>query len=303
MSSKDVKKKGPGRPRKTPEKESLPNHGIVSSPLDKNCGVEFTHTNVLAFKKIFNFFKLLAVEHVQIIFRKDHVIMWCMDHHHNNEVRVKINTQLCNRYYCDDVLDIGLSRKNIGSVISKIDKHYNSITFKSYVEDSRKHLYIILKNYIDIDEESIVDLTNSQKMTEEKKFTDVSDYTMSLELPCKYYKKMITDIKNSSQQMDIIQESSRDPLIFSFATADRQVRTKNVVRDKEKVQFKSKLSDDAGGFRVAVGLSYIEPISSAQLSEKILLYFHEKKEILSILNMDVGIEIRILTKIISQKSK
>lgn len=80
-TKKVVKKKKPGRPRKTPLREPRPRIGIVKEAKDNSNFIEFLYDKPLVFKKIWHYFKLMAVEKIQILFRKDSIILWSEDHH------------------------------------------------------------------------------------------------------------------------------------------------------------------------------------------------------------------------------
>lgn len=306
MSKEEKKeaKKRPGRPRKTPEKQERPILGVVEKPEYDNALIELVHNNCIIFKKIFSLLKSLAPENLHIIFRADCTIIWCVDHLKGNEVRIRIDGSKCLRYYCEKEKCIVVNNKDLGLIIARSDKSYSSITFRSNKNNHeyRTRMFVILKTEDDgFEEESSVDLSSDKSgMEDEKRFTDTEKYTIKVDIPGKYYKKMITDMKNAgTREISVTQDSPEKNLMFKYLSASKRVLTRNIVRKKEKTGFKSELAEGES-FRVNIIHSFIEPISSANISEKVKLYFHEDKPVLTILHPDTGIEIRILTKISNQ---
>ena len=65
-----VKKKRPGRPRKTPLREPRPRNGIVNNPKDVKNFIEFLYDKPLIFKKLWQYNLFLQEQHqtmVQVI--------------------------------------------------------------------------------------------------------------------------------------------------------------------------------------------------------------------------------------------
>jgi hypothetical protein len=296
------KKKKPGRPRKTPIREPRPRNGIVTSPKDENNFIEFLYDKPLIFKKLWQYFKLMAVDKLQIIFRPTEIIMWGEDHHLKSKMRIKINGDNVNHYYCPEEVDIGMTCKNPELIMSTIDKSYTSIVFLSKIGYTQKDIRIILKNDIEIDESHRIELIGEyEKMSNETMFLD-SDYTIKFELPGRYFKKMISDIRTFSDQITIRQDGPNEPLIFEYTKQDKKVKSYNIVRNNKNINFTSKLKDSET-FRVSFNIDYVKPISSALLSENITIYAHENKPLMVSILMDKStVELKILTEIIDDRN-
>jgi hypothetical protein len=296
------KKKKPGRPRKTPIREPRPRNGIVTSPKDENNFIEFLYDKPLIFKKLWQYFKLMAVDKLQIIFRPTEIIMWGEDHHLKSKMRIKINGDNVNHYYCPEEVDIGMTCKNPELIMSTIDKSYTSIVFLSKIGYTQKDIRIILKNDIEIDESHRIELIGEyEKMSNETMFLD-SDYTIKFELPGRYFKKMISDIRTFSDQITIRQDGPNEPLIFEYTKQDKKVKSYNIVRNNKNINFTSKLKDSET-FRVSFNIDYVKPISSALLSENITIYAHENKPLMVSILMDkTTVELKILTEIIDDRN-
>lgn len=296
-----AKKKRPGRPRKTPIREPRPRNGIVPQPKDPQDFVEFLYDKPLIFRKLWQYFKLMAVDKIQIIFRKQEIIIWGEDHHKKSEMRIRIDAENVNHYFASEELDIGVSCNDPELVMSTIDKTYTSILFLSKVNYTQKDIRIILNNEIEIDESHTIELIGEyDKLTNEDKFLDM-DYTIKFDLPGRYFKKMISDIRGFSDQITIRQDGVNEPLIFEYVKRNKKIKSYNIVRNNKAINFESKLQDD-DTFRVSFNIDYVKPISSALLSETITIYAHENKPLMFDVTMDKNtIGLRILTEIIDER--
>ena len=296
------KKKRPGRPRKTPVREPRPRFGIVTKPKDESNYIEFLYDKPIIFKKLWQYFKLMAVDKIQIIFRPSEIIMWSEDHHKKNKMRIKINTDKVNHYFCPEELDIGMSCKNPELIMSTIDKSYTSILFLSKTSYTQKDIRIILKNDIEIDESHRIELIGEyEKISNENMFLD-TDYTIKFEFPGRYFKKMISDIRAFSDQITIRQDGPKEPLIFEYMKSDKKIKSFHIVRNNKLISFTSNLKEDET-FRVSFKIDYVKPISAALLSENIIIYAHENKPLMFSILMDKNaIELKILTEIIDERN-
>lgn len=296
------KKKRPGRPRKTPIREPRPRNGIVTNSKDPQNFVEFLYDKPLIFRKLWQYFKLMAVEKIQLIFRKNEIIMWGEDHHKKSKMRIRIDANNVNHYFVTDELDIGVACKNPELVMATIDKTYTSILFLSKVNYAQKDIRIILNNEIEIDESHTIELIGEyDKMTDEDKFMDM-EHTIKFELPGRYFKKMISDIRTFSDQITIRHDGVGEPLIFEYTEKNKKIKSYNVVRNNNAIKFESKLKND-DTFRVSFNIDYVKPISAALLAENITIYAHENKPLMFHVGMDKNtVDLRILTEIIDERA-
>lgn len=299
---KVIKKNKPGRPRKTPVREPTPRNGISNSPNDESNFIEFLYDKPTIFKKIWQYFKLMAVDKIQIIFRKNVIIFWSEDHHKKSKIRIKIDCSKVNHYYCTEELDIGMTCKNPELIMGTIDKTYTNILMISKVNYNQKDLRFILNNEIEIDESHRIELIGEySKITNEEDYDDM-DYTIKFELPGKYFKKMISDIRTFSDQITIRQDGIGEPLLFEYVKHDKKIKSFHIVRNSKLINFHSNLHPDEM-FRVSFKIDYVKPISSALLAENITIYAHENKPLIFSINMDKStIGLKILTEIIDGRT-
>ena len=80
------------------------------------------------------------------------------------------------------------------------------------------------------------------------------------------------------------------------------IKSYHIVRNNKNINLVSKLRDDES-FRVSFNIDYVKPISSALLSETIVIYAHEAKPLMFSILMDKNsVEIKILTEIIDDRN-
>ncbi len=290
-----------GRPRKQVPRLPKPKNGIVTVPSESYHMVEFLYDKPLVFKKLWHFFKLMAVDKIQINFTHDAIYMWCRDHHKQSHIRVKINCNEVNHYYCKDELEIGLLCKNPGLVMDTIDKTCGSILFISTADSSQKNIRVILKNDIEFEEVHKIELISDYTRIENSdKFMD-EDYTIKFRLPGKYLKKMISDIESFSDQVTIRQDSADDPLTFEYIKYDRKIKSTYVAKNSRNISLCSNLAEN-DTFRASFMIDYVKPISSAVLADNIDIYADENKPLMFTIQMDEkAVELKILTNIIDNR--
>ncbi len=293
-------KKRPGRPRKVAAQQPKPRNGIVAAPSDDQHHIEFLYDRPLVFKKLWQFFKLMAVEKIRMLFTKQDIILYCNDHHNKSRIRVKINCSKVNHYYCKQELDIGLLCKNLELIMVTIDKTYNSILFLSTHDNIQKNIQVILKNDIDIEESHKIELIGEyDKDINDEKFLD-EDYMLKFKLSGKYFKKMISDIKKFSDSICIRKDGKDDNLMFEYIKHDKKIKSHHVIKNSESISLVDKLVDD-DAFRTSFKIDYVKPISSALLNDHIEIYADENKPLKFLIQMDEIIEISILTDIIDNR--
>ena len=294
-------KRGPGRPPKTQKKDPIPRRGIARNPHNTDSFVEVLYDQPIIMKKIFSFFKYVAASEIQILFRPRDIIFYAVDHNGKTKIRIRVDTEKLNHYYCRDVLDVGISQKEMEMILNKVDKDYSSIVILSDVSTTRRNLTLVFENDIQIDELHRIDLIASyNKMENEQAFID-EDYTIKFNFPGRYFKKTVGDIKAMSPQLSITQEDSESPLIFEYLTINKRIQSKHTVKDSNKIKLESNLQDGES-FRVDVCIDYLKPISASQISDDITILVDENKCLMTKSYIDNGtIEIKTLTEIIDER--
>lgn len=294
-------KKRPGRPRKTPIRAPRPRNGIVNKPSNENNYIEFLYDKPMVFKKMWGYYKAMAVEKLQMIFRQNELIIWGEDHHKKSRMRACIDANNINHYYCGGTLDIGIMCSDLEKIMSTIDKTCGSIMFLSKKGHTQKTIKVILTNDIEIEKNHTVELIGDyQRIEMEDMFLD-EDYPIKFDLPGRYFKKMISDIKAFSEQITIRQDSISAPLIFEYITKDKKIRSEDIVKNNKLIKFQSTIDSD-NMFRTGFMIDYVKPISSALLADNISICAHETKPLKFLVFIDSNtVDIRILTEIINER--
>ena len=237
------------------------------------------------------------------MFRPKEIIFYAEDHHGKSKIRVKIDATKINHYYCKDVLDIGISSREMELILNKIDKDYGAILLISSVNTKNSCIDLTLENDIQIDELHTIKLVNlTKKMENETSFID-ENYTVSFELPSKYFRKTINDIKTMSTELSITQENMNSPLVFEYSNENCKIHSKHTVKNNEKIKLKSNLEEEES-FRIDLHIEYIKPISASQIADEITIFADENKDFMTKAFIDdKTVEIKTLTEIIDERSE
>lgn len=301
ISSLKPEKKKPGRPKKNVATQPKPRNGVVMTPSDAQHYIEFLYDKPLIFKKLWQFFKLMAVEKLHMSFLKDSIIIYCSDHHNKSRIRVNIDCTKVNHYYCTNELDIGLLCKNPELIMSTIDRTYSSILFLSTHNNIQKNIQIILKNDLNIEETHKIELIGEyDKIVDDDKFLD-EGYAIKFKLDGKRFKKMISDIKNFSDQITIRKDGPDDNLVFEYTKNDKKIKSAHIVKNSESISLRDTLKEE-DSFRTSFKIDYVKPISGALLNEVIEIYADESKPLKFLIQMDEIVSLTILTDIIDNRT-
>ena len=290
----------PGRPRKNRISPPEPRHGVVARPVNDNMHIEFMYDRPIVFKKLWSYYKAMAVEKLQFVFTADSILICGEDHHRKSKMRTKINTNNVNHYYCAGTLDIGIMCADLEKIMSTIDRSCGSIFIMSRKGYTQKNiLFTFVNNDMEIEKKHVVELIGEYTQFEDFPQELYADPKIKFRLPGQYFKKMITNIRGFAGKMTIIQEGSDHPLVFEYETDDTKIKSTELMRSNSSIMLTSNLGETET-FRISVKLDYIKPISATFLSENIWIYAHEQRPLLFTINIDDGaVEVDIVTNIIN----
>lgn len=297
-------KKKVGRPRKTPLHAPEPRNGIATDAINPEHYVEFYYDNPTIFKKLWNYYKAMAIEKIHISFRSADVIIWGNDHHQKSSMRTCIKASKINHYYCCNNLDIGLICSDLEKVMNAIDRSCTSICIIARRDQLKRYINIIITTELKIERYYTIELIgNYDKLVDEQAFLISDEYPVHFELPSKYFKKMITDIRLFSDQITIRHDNPGGPLIFDYTATDKKIKSEDTVKDGDSISFHSSIQEGEM-FRTSFKIDYIRPISAALLGEYIHIFAHESKPLLCLINIDdYTVDIRVLTDIINDRTR
>ena len=262
MDSKTRRK--PGRPRKTPVKKQLKRSGISTTPINvENC-MEMVYDTPIMFKRIFTLFKAMAIQNICIEFKENTVNILTPDHLKKSYVKVTVNCENLNHYYCREPINSYINPKNLEKIIKVIDNDYTSMTFLLKTISNRSSLHIIFKNSIQIDEYREIELIKPSTNIYDISFDDFK-YPVKFTLPSKYFKKIITDISTFSDSFTITKVGA-SPLALTYISKDKTVCARHIVQDSKSIALVAEITED-DIFSSSVNIDYIKPLSNSLLSD------------------------------------
>lgn len=303
-SEKKANKRRPGRPPSAPKKEPIIKHGIQIAPKCEENLVEFIYDQPILIKKISSFFRLLAAENIQIIFRPEEIILYTHDYDKKSHVRVAITAAKLNHYYCGAEYDIGLSCEEFERIMRKIDKHYSQILIIVDRENINKELTVRLENSINIAEIYQIALTGRYDriaaFPAAAQFMH-ANYPIELTYPSDYFKRLITDLREHDKKISYVQESGDAPLKIECQSQTKKTRTEFLHNDPASLNLVSRVAP-GDSFHMAIMLQNLKAISAAQLSDAITVRLDEERMFMTEAIMDEGtINVRTLTEIIDER--
>lgn len=291
---KTIKKK-PGRPKKEIIKNSLPKLGIVNEP--SNASIlnsrlinvfEILYDNPIMFKKVFALFKAMSVGDIRIKLEKTFIKMYAIDHTKTNEIYIKIHSDKINRYYTSKTLEFGLNKSNIYKIMQTINKNHSKIYWFTNINDERSKIKIGV-SMDDIEDETIYTVDQDQleeyDWAIENELLLESNYSISFNLPFKYFKKKICDSKLLGQIIKIEKNGADGPLRLSYNFNKGGGDQNTYFKNSAKINLKSKVGPGEI-FSTSVYLEKIKPLASTLIADNIHIATTLDKKIIFTILLD-----------------
>jgi hypothetical protein len=292
-----VEKKKPGRPRKKLPEHDIPINGVVDAPSNPHNMMEFVYSNPPLFKKIFGLFKNHFVIELSMVFDEKHLIMCRPDHLGKSIICVKIFCEKVPHYFCKRRIDTGVNRGHIETFFHSINTAYFRVTFFVREEYSKSVLNVSLKNCIlgnrDNHELELIDISDKCEPIPD----DIDDkYPLKFTFPSKFFKKIITDIHQSSKVLTI-EKNGLEPLCLKYCT-DRKVPSCSTYNEPEKINLYSEIeANDI--FSVSVKIEHILQFAKAALGDFVTISADHTKPIVFRSILDNGVcMVTMMTEII-----
>jgi hypothetical protein len=227
-------------------------------------------------------------------------VIYGKDHTENSSIYARADVSKLDIYYCQSVLDIGVSLKNTLAYMNTIDKKDTKfIDIVSRESESKANVRIIFGTTMGALEAHKINLKlDHEKMTpeKEKEFLDLNNYKINFKFPPKYFKKKMNDISLcKANTVEFIQDGKGRPLTISYESENKCGSSKIPFKDNDKISFNSRLDDDET-FRITASLEDLKSISTAGFTNDVEIYMDENKSILFKTKLDDVFEMRILTK-------
>lgn len=272
-------KKKPGRPRKKPIKESVERKGISSTPRKDNNSVEFMYDEPIIFKKAFHIFKAMQSNELEIVFDEKEVRITSKNHMRNADIVVTFDCTKMVHYYCQQKSVVVLNEKNVEKINKVLSSTHTMVTLVSKKNSFRSSIIFIFQNDMKIDEVHEVKLivpTADNVVLLDDFDTDI--YPIQFEMPCKFFKKLITDSALFSDTISI-RKVGKGELTFSHLTEDKMIKSQHIVKDEKVIKLMSSIEDEKT-FLVSIKLDYIKPLADALIADMIEVCAHQEKRII-----------------------
>lgn len=267
--SKETKKRGPGRPRKTPPKPPPPMRGVLRTPDDPDNIVEWEYSSPATFKKFASYWKSLSAEKVAFIFTPTDLVICVHDYKENTYARHRaIGSRMTSHYSVEPVAVVFL-QKDIDLILQKFDKECSSMSMFIRRRNRDRVINFVLATEWEIPEHFEVDVLVDPVFTRsfDGVFDDSVPYPIHLKFPSKYFKKSVADVKSFEDKWAIEHYNVPGQLLkLPFRSSNGHVRGSEV--PPKKMILKNDVPE-GDHFSVAVYANILKPTSQAVLADDI----------------------------------
>lgn len=129
VSEPPPKKRGPGRPSKTPAVEPLQRRGIVPRVENGDNRLELLFDQPAVIKSLFSYFENISAQDIHINATPTSLIFYTEDSAHTLKVRAEIDGSQMNSYYCSENFWLVMNSASAKGICKKIDKTFHAVKF------------------------------------------------------------------------------------------------------------------------------------------------------------------------------
>ena len=276
-----------GRPCSIQKIPPQTKYGVVNTSEVNDNNIEFSFDNVNIFKKIFNLFKTMIMQEINICFDKNFIKISGIDHLEKNIVNIKIDCTKVNKYFnrYKDPFNITLDSMKLNNITKKIDRNYNLF---SIVIKKASNVNIILHNkLLNINEYHILNFIKSEIVIPCKNHIDYNLYPLNFTLPFRIFRKIINDIYTFSRHFNI-EKVNGSPLKISYNTLTDNTKGFIIFSDDELIKLNTSLVDSAV-FYVSVVIDYIKPLGNCLLADFVNIYADNEFDLVFNIIIDNGV--------------
>lgn len=296
-----TKKPTVGRPPKKIERNNIPKNGIVSVPSNIETAedpaliyaVELIYENTGMFKKIFNLFKNLKVESINIRFRPDAMHMYSTDKSGESQIYVNIYGHQMNSYYTKKEYTMSCNIASFKKRMQNMSKEASEMNIFSNENDIDKSLFMTFCGTSQISKsKDRINITPTSDSKNEiwddidKKLSREKYYGIHFELGSKQFKEIINSF-NHIDEFKILKSGS-DTLKFIYDYADDQGDHEEEFPYQSKINLISHLNND-DIFSINIILSRIKSLVSSIIAPNIQISADEDGPLIFTLNLDEDI--------------
>lgn len=299
IPKENVIKKKPGRPKKISVPSTDHYFGLCKEGEIKNTIMELHYTNPAPLKKAINLLKMMEVHDLRFIFTEEKWKIITTDHINKNDIITEINGSKMFRYYCKEPYQITIDPDNIKTLFNLIDKNCDKIIIYSNHTGKFSKLCLIIdcKSTLGTISRHTIDLINNS-MIEEKDEFNISDYPLYLRIPSKTFKKYITNIYATSDELTFQKEKSNENNSLQISYTSRNKKIKSEVNLIDGIGGINIIYTDVNNelFTVSIRCEYCKPFANMLISEYITIRAHENKK----LNFEASINDECIINIFSE---
>jgi hypothetical protein len=223
----------------------------------------------------------MSSESVRLRFDPEGIKMYAIDHLKKSKIYVKIFGDRMNRYYCEDVIEIGCSPSRINEKLATLTKDHGKIIIATNKQYQRSKITIILAND-DMEEDGVdnieIDTVDDYDWSIEESLQKEKNYPIHFDLPSKYFKRKISDF---SRGCDIlrIEKTGTEYLRFSYNHRDKRGRHDSHLKNPGRINLVSMIEED-DIFSTSVYLEYIKHFSSALIADEIHIAADKEEDLI-----------------------
>lgn len=301
MAEEKVARKGPGRPPKNPAKQKLEIRGVVKQPNSTHSSMEFVNKNTGALGSALKTFKSISVSNIQFVIRPTEIIIYNSTSQklseplkngakeHQKRIYLRIDCTKTMMYYAREPTEFGVMFDDFYGVIDKIDNKYRSVAFNLSDIDNGKALIVILDHINGVLESHKITVAGLYPKLDQKIESEILDDNMKLQftLSFGYLRSIITKLasKSADRKFTVTQQSKSSDAYIDHINSNKKVLSKYHLRNKEQLNFSSKLADNES-FSMDVYVRNIINVVNAFGKNNVCMKLDETKGIILISPFD-----------------
>lgn len=290
------KRRGPGRPSKGPAAPRICYFGVVDTPKFPESLLELGSDKPDAFKKLFTFLSKLKVEEIYMHCTPELVEFFASDSSDLLRVRVEVQGERMNHYYCKNEFWLRLSQEDMMKPFGAISKNCFHLVKLSYKETDPTVLNIILSDKVH-HKENLFPTTASPVLSEQKWmtltqcFNEREDYKVSWTVSQTLFKKS-HEIAVQTARTIKIQLIGGGPLTLRYMGTGIQDFSE-IYRDGQKIELESKLASGEL-FEIEYSATGAKTLSTTSQADQVTIYCTDFKPLLFV-SADTTAGISVLT--------
>lgn len=271
-------RKGPGRPRKTIETQTVEIRGIVDAPEDPDNFMELVYCNTAMFKDLLKLFSQYNISDIEIAFQPKNIEITAKGPSDKTTHHVTINGHGLNHYYCRETIKSCISIAVLDDILFGGNKNYHKITMIAQ-ENYRSKLKIVLNN-LEYSVDEIFDLDvgyrpPDQTSVQHPEQSD-ADYPVRFTMSKQYFNASMVKMRKFGTEA-LFQKIGGGGFQIQAVKAGRTMKTDNF-RDNKILSMECTL-EEGDILSVTVPLDYMIPLAKANIGNQIIVSLSKTKNV------------------------